>query len=96
MPHEAGFLSCLCDTGVCPTFQLALCCYPIHVKERVKKDILSSNIVRRLGEGNSLQPLCKGDVANLSLLAALKPVGESETESYYLRLVKTSCVYVIY
>lgn len=87
-PQHAGFLAWLCDCGGPPSILgLVLCCCPRHLMEQKSKNVSSSYIVRRQGEGNSQEPLCKGDKIYVNLIS-LPPgpgsLSEEEIKSYHL------------
>lgn len=89
-PQQAGFLVWLCDCGGPPSvLGLVLCCCPRHLMEQQRKNVSASYIVRRQGEGNSQQPLCKGDKIFVNLISLSPAPGhgslsEEEIKSYHL------------
>ena len=85
-PQRAEFLAFLCDGGgPSSLLVLILCCCPWHLKEQVKKDISSSCIVLRQGDGDSLEPLCNDEDIFVNLVS-LKPCDDGTgMENYHLK-----------
>lgn len=61
-----GFLACLCDIRR-PEHLLILSCFPAHLKDEDRKEIVSTYHVVSLGQGTSDTILNKGDRVNFCL-----------------------------
>ncbi len=72
--REAGFFACLCSTDApgSDQFLLKLCCYPIHMESRVKRDMHSEHRVLLHSAGNSIKQLCENDDIRVAALNGLK------------------------
>ncbi|PFX28336.1 hypothetical protein AWC38_SpisGene6923 [Stylophora pistillata] len=73
-PREVGFLAFLCNQRHLEIKKLILCCFPLHMKSELKRDISSKYEVFRQGEGNSCKPLSAGDLVYFSVSDGLTPV----------------------
>lgn len=65
-------------------YLLALSCFPIQMREKVKSDLTSEYSVPFQGHGTSLEPLCKEDQAFVSLSEAFLLQESGNTEDFYL------------
>ena len=87
VPLNAGFFACLCRSGnIAGESMLRYCCYPIALKEPVRKKICAAFDVFSYGYGDSLEPLCPDDVIHLELRNGLKPIDVKDASNGRLRL----------
>lgn len=83
-PQLAGFLACLCSTGNSDERLLVLCCYPLHMANKVWKAVSSRYNVGRHGQDTSRHPLNREDKVFFSLPDALSPCEQIDMETNYL------------
>ena len=69
----AEFLTCLCSTGNTEEHLLVLCCYPLHKKTEVKREVFSEHHVVSHGQRTSQYPLHNDDVVLVSVPETLIP-----------------------
>lgn len=84
-PQLAGFLACLCSTGNPDERLLVLCCYPLHMANKVWKSVSSRYNVGRHGQDTSRLQLNREDKVFFSLPDALSPCEQIDMETNYLR-----------
>lgn len=84
---EAGFFACLCksDNLSSENPQLRFCCYPVHLKDLVKEMTCSKYDVLRYGNGDSIEPLCDGDLISVLPCKGLKARGVTSEDLLMLR-----------
>lgn len=80
VPLEAGFSACLCRTGARSPGEslLRYICYPIAQEAPVRNSVCDVCDVFRYGYGNSLEPLCPGELIYLELLKGLEPIDDED------------------
>ena len=83
-PQLAGFLACLCSTENSDERLLVLCCYPLHMANKVWEAVSSRYNVGRHGQDTSRHPLNREDKVFFSLPDALSPREQIDMETNYL------------
>lgn len=80
VPLEAGFSACLCRSGARSPGEslLRYICYPIAQEVQVRNSVCDVFDVFRYGYGNSLEPLCPGELIYLELRRGLEPIDDDD------------------
>lgn len=80
VPLEAGFSACLCRSGARSPGEslLRYICYPIAQEVPVRNSVCDVFDVFRYGYGNSLEPLCPGELIYLELRKGLEPIDDED------------------
>lgn len=87
VPQEAGFLACLGSSGENSPGErlLKYCCYLSALGEPVRKIICSEFKAFRYDYGDSLEPLCPGDMITVALRRGLVPSNDTSESTLLLR-----------
>ena len=80
VPLEAGFCACLCRSGARSPGEslLRYICYPIAQEGPVRNSVCDVFDVFCYGYGNSLEPLCPGELIYLELRKGLEPIDDED------------------
>lgn len=80
VPLEAGFSACLCRSGAKSPGEslLRYICYPVAQEVPVRKSVCAAFDVFRYGYGNSLEPLCPGELIYLELRKGLERIDDDD------------------
>ena len=85
VPQSAGFLVCLCSTGNPDEHLLILCCLPLHMTNKVWKEVYSRYNVVSHGQDTSRHPLNREDKVSFCLPDALSPCKQIDMETDFLQ-----------